>query len=121
MLVNPEDQELRKDLRTLALFISLYCRYQHHDQPRETVQMKTHDVDAIAGKRIVLCDECRKLLVHAFTKRSHCPMDPKPACKHCPNHCYHPIYREQIREVMRFSGRKMLLAGRLDYLVHLLF
>jgi hypothetical protein len=48
-------------------------------------------------------------------------MHPKPACKHCPAHCYHPTYRARIREVMKFSGRKMLLGGRLDYLFHLLF
>jgi hypothetical protein len=115
------DGELRKDLKTLALFISLYCRYRHRDQPRTPAELRTHDVRGIAGRDIELCAGCQKLLAHAFVKRSHCPMDPKPACKHCPNHCYHPTYRAQIREVMRFSGRKMLLAGRLDYLFHLLF
>ena len=113
--------ELEKELKTLALFISLYCRYRHQDEVRDEVVLKTHDVRAISGRRIVLCAQCQKLLAHAFTKRSHCPMDPKPACKHCPQHCYHPTYRAQIREVMKLSGRKMLFAGRLDYLFHLLF
>jgi hypothetical protein len=113
--------ELVKDLKTLALFIELYCRYKHADQQREKVDLQTHDVAAIAGKSIVLCPQCTKLLAHAFVKRSHCPMHPKPMCKHCPSHCYHPTYRAQIREVMKFSGRKMVLAGRLDYLFHLLF
>jgi hypothetical protein len=119
--VSIDSSELGKDLRTLALFIELYCRYRHSGKPRDEVSLKTHDVSAIAGKSIVLCPECTKLLLHAFVKRSHCPMGPKPMCKHCPNHCYHPTYRAQIREVMKFSGRKMLLAGRLDYLFHLLF
>jgi hypothetical protein len=48
-------------------------------------------------------------------------MDPKPMCKHCPSHCYRPSYRARIREVMKFSGRKMVLSGRLDFLLHLLF
>ena len=68
--------------------------------------MKTHDVQAIAGRAVNLCPECMKLLTHAFIKRTHCPMNPKPACKHCPSHCYHPTYRAQIREVMRFSGAR---------------
>jgi hypothetical protein len=114
-------QELYHDLKTLALFIDLYCRYKHPDLPRQQMQLRTHDVSLIAGKTIVLCPECTKLLAHAFVKRSHCPMYPKPMCKHCPSHCYHPTYRAQIREVMKFSGRKMLLSGRLDYLLHLLF
>jgi hypothetical protein len=113
--------ELVKDLKTLALFINLYCRHKHADQPRTKVELRTHDLASITSKSIVLCPECTKLLTHAFVKRSHCPMHPKPMCKHCPNHCYHPTYRAQIREVMQFSGRKMLLSGRLDYLFHLLF
>jgi hypothetical protein len=113
--------ELRKDLKTLALFIDLYCRYRHQDEPRTVMRLRTHDVQDIAGRQVVLCAQCQKLLAHAFTKRTHCPMHPKPQCKHCPSHCYAPAYREQIREVMKFSGKKMLFAGRLDYLFHLLF
>ena len=113
--------ELLRDLKTLALFIDLYCRHKHAGAERTPVDLRTHDVAAIAGKTIVLCPECTKLLAHALVKRTHCPMDPKPMCKHCPNHCYHPTYRQQIREVMKFSGRKMVFGGRLDYLFHLLF
>src|SRR4051794_15923006 len=100
--------ELYQDLKTLALFIDLYCRCKHGDRTREVVHLRTHDVASIATRTIILCPECAKLLAHAFVKRSHCPMHPKPACKHCPSHCYHPVYREKIREVMKFSGRKML-------------
>ena len=113
--------QLRRDLKTLAVFINLYCRCKHAQRERAEVHPKGFDVREIAGRPIVLCDDCSKLLIHALVKRSHCPMEPKPECKHCPNHCYHPTYRAQIREVMRFSGRKMLLGGRLDYLFHLLF
>jgi hypothetical protein len=113
--------ELYRDLKTLALFIDLYCRSQHADAERRRVDLKTHDVSLIAGKSIELCPECTKLLAHAFVKRTHCPMHPKPMCKHCPNHCYHPTYRAQIREVMKVAGWKMVLSGRLHHLFHLLF
>lgn len=83
--------------------------------------LSTHDVTAIAGSEVCLCSSCSKLLTHAFMKRTHCPMDPKPACKRCPSHCYTPIYRELMRSVMRYSGRQLLLAGRLDYLLRILF
>jgi hypothetical protein len=114
-------KELRKDLKTLALFIDLYCRYRHVTSDKSPADLKVYDVPGICGREIVVCEACRKLLTHAFVKRAHCPYEPKPACKHCPTHCYHPSYRAQIREVMKVSGRKMLLAGRLDYLFHLLF
>lgn len=113
------DPEIRRDLRTLARFIELHCRRRHCDSVRAPARLKTHDVTAIHGRPLLLCAECTKLLAHSFVKRSSCPMDPKPACKHCPNHCYHPKYRAQIREVMKYSGRRMLLRGRVDYLFHL--
>jgi len=117
----PEGQELRRDLKTVATFISVYCHHRHKDAIKRPVHLKTHDVEAIAGRPIRICDECVKLLTHAFIKRTHCPMSPKPSCKHCPSHCYHPNYRRQIKEVMRVGGRRLILTGRLDYLFHLLF
>jgi len=43
-------------------------------------------------------------------------MDPKPACKACPAHCYKPEMRARIRGVMRHSGMRAVLRGRLDWL-----
>ena len=113
--------DLNHDLRTLARFIQVYCRHRHAVPDKRIVRLKTHDLKAITGTRLALCRECEKLLAHALVKRTYCPMDPKPACKHCPNHCYHPKYRAEIREVMKFSGKQLLLTGRLDYFFHLLF
>jgi hypothetical protein len=112
---------LRRDLKTVATFIELYCQCNHSTAVRDPVTLRTHDLNAITGRSISLCGDCTKLLTHAFVKRSHCVMNPKPACKHCPVQCYHPKYKAAISEVMRFSGRKMVLGGRLDYLIHLLF
>jgi hypothetical protein len=110
---------LRRDLRTLAFFIRIYCHAKH--EQRSPVVLKGFDIEKLAGKPLELCPDCTKLLQHAFVKRSHCPMDPKPQCKDCPSHCYQEAYRKKIREVMRFSGSRMLLRGRLDYLWHLFF
>ena len=88
---------------------------------KRIVKLRTHDVQKMAEQLVALCPGCTQLLAHALTKRSNCPMRPKPACKHCPCHCYRPHYRAQIRQVMKFSGRYLLLTGRLDYLLHLLF
>jgi hypothetical protein len=113
--------DVLRDLRILASFIRIYCKHQHADAVKAPADLKTHDVEEICGEKLWLCPDCQKLLAHAFYKRSHCPMDPKPQCKDCPSHCYNPLYRQQIREVMMFSGRKLLLSGRFDYLLHLFF
>jgi hypothetical protein len=112
---------VRRDLKLLADFIHLYCRQRHADADRHAVRLKTHDVEALCRRPIRLCASCRRLLTHAFVKRTRCPLEPKPACKRCPTHCYAPAYRAQIREVMKYSGRRLVLRGRLDYLYHLLF
>lgn len=117
-----EDTKILKDLRILTRFIEVYCHGLHHEGRNHLdVTLKTHDVKELTGKDLKLCPGCQKLLAHAMVKRAACQMNPKPPCKHCSRHCYHPKYREQIREVMKYSGRKLVMRGRLDYLLHLFF
>lgn len=115
------DAKMRKDLRVLAQFCEVYCAGRHEGAEKTVPQFKHVDVADLLGHSIVLCGDCMKLLAHALTKRCHCPLSPKPACKHCPVHCYHPEYRRRIQEVMRYSGRRLVLSGRIDYLAKLLF
>lgn len=108
----------RKDLNLLGLFTAVYCR-AHHSGPRACLETA-----ALAGsgvERHQLCAECRELLLYACERRIKCPLDPKPACKHCPVHCYRPEYRAKVREIMRFSGRHLILRGRVDLLWHYFF
>jgi hypothetical protein len=73
-------------------------------------------VERLHGRPLRLCRACARLAAHAFMKRLYCPYEPKPSCKKCPTHCYAPAYRAQIREVMRCSGRRLVLTGRPHYL-----
>ncbi len=116
-----EDRKLRKDLRLLGLFIEMYCSANHQNRESEKAPITAAGWEDVMRRPPVLCPQCARLLQHAWVKRATCPFDPKPACKHCPSHCYHPTYRQQIREVMRESGRRIVLRGRLDYLLKLLF
>jgi hypothetical protein len=114
-------KRLDRDLKTLVQFIEVYCQGLHAEEPKAAVDGKVLSLQELVGREVELCPQCAKLLTHALVKRSHCTMDPKPQCKHCPRHCYHPTYRQQIREVMKYSGRKLVMRGRVDYLLHLLF
>ncbi len=115
------DGKLEQDLRVLARFIRVYCDRRHAEAAKAPFALRGFDARSLGRRPPVICQSCRKLLSHALVKRSRCPLDPKPACKHCPVHCYHPAYRQNIREVMRYSGRRLVLGGRLDLLYHLLF
>ena len=116
----PRLRALRRDLKVLANFIAVYCRHQHRDAAKHPIALKTLDVHRVYRKALRLCPSCAKLLEYSFVKRTRCPYDPKPACKKCPAHCYAPKYRAQIRGVMKVSGRRLVLRGRLDYIFHLL-
>lgn len=78
-----------REKEVVSLMISLYCRKKH-------------------GGRI-LCPECAALDDYARSRSDHCPfMETKTFCSNCRVHCYQKDMREKIREVMRFSGPRMI-------------
>lgn len=105
------------DLEVLASFIGLYCKAKHPDRNARIPAV----LQRKKGQQPLLCSDCADLLEHGMKKRALCPLEPKPACKHCHIHCYTPEYRQQIRKIMAYSGKRMILKGRLDYLWHYYF
>jgi len=81
---------LNAEKATLSLMVSLYCQDKH-------------------GQKQGLCEECIELEAYAHQRLERCQFLPeKPACAKCPVHCYKPHYRNQVREVMRYAGPRML-------------
>ncbi|MFH0795414.1 MAG: nitrous oxide-stimulated promoter family protein [bacterium] len=115
-------RDVRKDLRILAVMTELYCASLHREREKTPFSLKGVRGSLFSRRgELLLCDDCHKLLSHGVVMRLRCPYEPKPACKRCPTNCYRPGYREQMREMMRFSGKQMILRGRLDLLLHYLF
>lgn len=86
--MNIKDKKEREK-KLVSQMILLYCRKKH--------------------KRKTLCEECRALDEYARMKSEKCPfMETKTFCSNCKVHCYKPEMREKIREVMRFSGPRMI-------------
>lgn len=80
-----------REKEMVAQMIALYCKKRH-------------------GRKNGLCPECQALLDYAQSRSDQCPfMETKTFCSNCRVHCYKPEMREKIREVMRFSGPRMLL------------
>jgi len=105
------------DLKVLASFIELFCHAKHD---RKAVGERTIPDILQNGKRSpkTVCVECAGLLEHGMKKRLACPLAPKPTCKSCHVHCYTAGQRQKIREIMAYSGRRMIMRGRVDYLWH---
>lgn len=90
-----------RDRRVLARMVDIYCRRRHE-------------------KGGGLCADCRELLEYASERIARCPLgDRKTTCRKCTVHCYRPDMRERVREVMRYSGPRMMLYSPVEALRHL--
>jgi hypothetical protein len=92
-------RRLAREEKTIAAMIALYCR-DHHAGAGEGAA-------AAAGEG--LCSECSELLAYARVRLEKCRYGvEKPTCAKCETHCYKPVMRERVRQVMRYSGPRML-------------
>lgn len=108
-----------RDIKVLSHFVTIYCREKHTDIEKSRLHVKDEALlEVIKDKDLLLCPDCQKLLSHGMAKLLLCTQDPKPMCKKCQVHCYAPGYRENIREVMKFSGLYLVRHGRLDLMAH---
>ena len=110
------DEKISWDVEVLAEFIHIYCADMHPDAATFRPESSGAVGRYLAPVEFSYCADCLKLLLHAASKRILCPYDPKPACKKCDTHCYGPGYRERIREVMRYSGMRLIRRGRFGLL-----
>ncbi len=77
--------------KTVGKMIALYCRKMH--APGESK----------------LCEQCQNLLDYARKRIIKCPYGrQKPVCSRCKVHCYQQQKREEIRQVMRYAGPRMI-------------
>ncbi|MFC1486773.1 nitrous oxide-stimulated promoter family protein [Thermoproteota archaeon] len=87
MSVHPRMDRERK---TIKAMIDIYCKNHHKNE----------------GK---LCLECQELFDYAMIRLDKCPFqEKKTTCGKCPIHCYRPIMRKKVKEVMKHSGPRMI-------------
>ncbi len=110
--LNPRRQ---KELRLLIHFVDLFCRSRHGGLRNEPL------APGLTRKPQLLCPECADLVDYAAKRLRHCRLEPKPSCKNCRIHCYRPDYRRKVRDVMAWSGKRLILRGRLDLILHYFF
>ena len=94
------NRKIEHERRVVADMIALYCCKKH------------------SGSE--LCEMCRALAEYADRRTVACPrMEDKTFCSQCPTHCYRHDMREQIREVMRFAGPRIIFYHPVAALRHL--
>ncbi|MGQ9842829.1 MAG: nitrous oxide-stimulated promoter family protein [Spirochaetota bacterium] len=104
------------DIGVLGKFIQIYCNGKHSNVQKQKVMGGGKLANYVDGLEVMLCDDCKKLLLYAASKRMICPYNPKPACKDCTTHCYSEPYRNIIRQVMRYAGMRMIFRGSISYI-----
>lgn len=77
------------EIKTVGKMIEIYCQGHHQ---------------AKAG----FCEECQELFEYAKNRLRKCPHKIKPKCSDCKIHCYEVGMRNKIKEVMKYSGKRML-------------
>lgn len=91
-----------KEKQMVSQMIHLYCKKQH-------------------GTKNGLCNECAALDSYAKQRSDKCPfMESKTFCSNCKVHCYKPEMREKIKEVMRFSGPRMIFTHPVAAMSHVI-
>ena len=96
------EEKRQREKEVVSLMIRLYCRKKH-------------------GTKEGLCPACAELDAYAKSRSDHCPfMETKTFCNNCKVHCYKPEMRERIREVMRFSGPRMIFYHPILAVSHLI-
>lgn len=97
MKQNKQEQETA----TVAYMIHYYCHKKHGSKHR--------------------CKHCEELYQYAILRIQCCPfMHTKTFCSACKVHCYKAEKREQICQVMRYSGPRMLLHKPIMAIRHIL-
>jgi hypothetical protein len=101
-------EDIQNDTDKLVRFLSLYCKAHHGDSDKDSFLFDYKRMPVLVKSGPELCSECTRLLRHAIVMRVLCPLDPKPKCRKCPQHCYLPEYKEKMEKVMRYSGPRSL-------------
>jgi hypothetical protein len=88
--MSQKDRSISREKKTFNCMLQIYCNYHHKEE-------KT------------LCCSCQELLAYTTQRIEKCPLgEKKSTCARCEIHCFKQDMREAVREVMIFSGPKMI-------------
>ena len=111
---NKIEKKRLKEQETVELMIRLYCKGNHKDVLKDRENKKVSENQ--------LCEECLELLEYSKNRSEKCPfMENKTFCNNCKVHCYSPYMREKIKDVMRYSGPRMIFHHPVMALQHVYY
>lgn len=90
-----------REKKVITEMVKLYCRKNH--------------------KNGELCDECNEVLNYSLKRIDNCKfMETKTFCSNCKSPCYSLKMKEKIKQIMKFSGPRMLFYHPLLVIYHII-
>jgi Nitrous oxide-stimulated promoter len=94
---------IEKEKTTIELMVNLYCNKKH--------KTKRYSEE--------LCEECSELLEYANKRLSLCKFgENKSSCYKCKIHCYKKDMKEKVKEIMKFSGPRLIIYDPIELIRH---
>ena len=95
-------RRIAREKRTVSFMLRMHCQGRH-------------------GTKTALCPDCQSLHEYSLARLAACPFNEnKPVCSKCRVHCYEPVLREKMRQVMRYSGPRMLFRHPILVIRHMI-
>lgn len=80
---------IAKELETIEAMVQIYCRARHGQNS--------------------LCPDCKEFIDYARKRLACCPYgSQKPVCQKCKCHCFGGTNKQKVKEVMAFSGPRLI-------------
>ena len=106
--MSKEYKHWNTEKQLIPVMIKMYCRGNHKAERK---------AEGVKGRE--LCSECRELADYAAFRLEKCPFKKnKGFCSYCKIHCYKPEYRAEMKEVMKYSGPRMLFSHPIFAMSH---
>ncbi|MDE5845680.1 MAG: nitrous oxide-stimulated promoter family protein [Muribaculaceae bacterium] len=97
-----KDSRKEREKATVAMMIKYYCK-RHHTPTGSP------------------CPHCQELIDYTAQRIDKCPLSTaKTSCRRCTIHCYLPEYRNEIKQVMRYVGPRMIFISPTKTIRHLI-
>lgn len=94
------DSKREKEKRVVKLMIEIYCKGHNH----------LHTP----------CEGCSELIEYVGKRIDNCPfMETKTYCNNCKVHCYKKDMKEKTKEVMKYSGPRMIFSHPIMVIDHM--
>ncbi|WP_455520983.1 nitrous oxide-stimulated promoter family protein [Parvimonas micra] len=90
-----------REKKVISEMVKLYCRKNH--------------------KKRELCDECKEVLNYSLKRIDNCQcVETKLFCSSCKFSLYSPRDKEKVKQIMKFSGPRILFHHPLLVISHML-